>query len=112
MSDDNPTADSIAVEDEDSSSAIEKNLKSGTTWLRLVFMLVACVLISLASFVGAAVVVLGFLSVLFTGKKNHQLQHLGKSLGLYIYQICLYLTFNSETKPFPFGADWPSAESE
>jgi len=112
MSDDNPTADSIAVEDEDSSASIEKHLKSSTTWLRLVFMLVSCVLISLASFVGAAVVVLGFLSVLFTGETNQQLQQLGKSLGSYIYQICLYLTFNSETKPFPFGADWPSAESE
>ena len=112
MSDDNPTADSIAVEDEDSSASIEKHLKSSTTWLRLVFMLISCVLISLAGFVGTAVIVLGFLWVLFTGDTNPQLQHFGKSLASYIYQIALYLTFNSETKPFPLGADWPSAESE
>ena len=112
MSDDNPTADGVAVDNEDHSSPLEKNLRSSATWLRLVFMLIACVFISLAGLVGTAVVVLGFLTVLFTGETNAQLKQFGKSLVSYIYQIGLYLTFNSETKPFPLGADWPSADSE
>ncbi len=111
MSNDNPTVDQVGVEDSDSGN-IEKNLKSRTTWLRLIFMCIFCLLIGLASLVGSFVVVLGFLWVLFTGEINRQLQQAGQSLASYIYQIVRYLTFNSEEKPFPFGEAWPTADAE
>ena len=111
MGDDNPTLDQAAVEDTDGSK-IEDNLKSRTTWLRLLFMSVFCVLISLASLVGSVVVLLGFLWVLFNGEVNRQLQKTGQSLASYMYEIVRYLTFNSESKPFPFGADWPSGKTD
>ena len=110
MGDDNPTVDHAAVDDTDSRK-IEQNLKSRTTWLRLLFMCLCALLISLASFVGSVVVVLGFLWVLFNGEVNRQLQQTGQSIASYIYEIVRYLTFNSESKPFPFGADWPSGKS-
>ncbi|MDH3337533.1 MAG: DUF4389 domain-containing protein [Gammaproteobacteria bacterium] len=111
MGDDNPTVDHVAVEDTDSGK-IEKNLKSRTTWLRLLFMCIFVLLISLAGMVGSFVVIIGFLWVLFTGEINRQLQQVGQSLASYIYEIVRYLTFNSEQKPFPFGGDWPSATFE
>jgi Flp pilus assembly protein TadB len=111
VGDDNPTVDQVAVEDTDNGK-IEKNLKSRTTWLRLLFMCIFCLLISLAGMVGSVVVVLGFLWVLFTGEINRQLQQTGQSLASYIYEIVRYLTFNVENKPFPFGGDWPSGKSE
>ena len=111
MGDDNPTLDHVAVEDTDGSK-IEDNLKSRTTWLRLLFMCVFCVLISLASLVGSVVVLLGFLWVLFNGEVNRQLQGTGQSIASYMYEIVRYLTFNSENKPFPFGADWPSGKTD
>jgi hypothetical protein len=47
------------------------------------------------------------LYVLITGSPNVPLIAFGKSLATYTYQIVLYLTFNSDVRPFPFDADWP-----
>jgi len=108
MSDDNPPVDHVMTDDDDDSSHIEEHLKSKPTWLRLVFMVVFYVLGSLAAFVASVVVVLGFLWVLFTGETNKQLQQVGKGIAAYVHQIICYLTYNSDSKPFPFDADWPS----
>jgi hypothetical protein len=111
VGDDNPTVDQVAVEDSDNGK-LEENLKSRTTWLRLLFMCIFSLLICLAGMVGSVVVVLGFLWVLFTGEINRQLQQTGQSIASYIYEIVRYLTFNSEEKPFPFGSAWPSGTTE
>ncbi|MDH3274288.1 MAG: DUF4389 domain-containing protein [Gammaproteobacteria bacterium] len=110
MSNDNPTIDQIDVGDDDNGKPMEDNLKSRATWLRLMFMLIFCVVTSLALLVGSFVVALGFLWVLFTGQVNPELRATGQSFATYIYQIARYLTFNSDTKPFPFGEKWPSAD--
>ena len=112
MSNDNPTVDQIDVGDHDNGKPIEDNLKSRATWLRLIFMLIFGVITSLALLVGSFVVALGFLWVLFTGEINPELRATGQSFATYIYQIARYLTFNSETKPFPFGESWPSSGSD
>jgi hypothetical protein len=44
--------------------------------------------------------------VLFTGDTNERLLTLGQNLSTYVYQITLFLTFNSDEHPYPFG-DWP-----
>ncbi|MDH3430082.1 MAG: DUF4389 domain-containing protein [Gammaproteobacteria bacterium] len=111
MSNENPTVDQAPADDSDSGK-IEKNLKSRATWLRLLFMCIFGLLISLAGMVGTAIVVLGFLWVLFTGEVNRELRQVGQSLASYMYEIVRYLTFNSEQKPFPFGGAWPSAGPE
>jgi hypothetical protein len=110
MSNDNPTIDQIDVDDND--KQMEDNLKSRKTWLRVIFMLIFCVVTSLTILVGSFIVALGFLWVLFTGEVNPELRAIGQSLATYIYQIARYLTFNSETKPFPFGESWPSSGSD
>jgi hypothetical protein len=112
MSNDNPTIDQIDVGDHDKGKPIEDNLKSRATWLRLIFMLVFCVVTSLALLVGSFVVALGFLWVLFTGEVNPELRATGQSFATYIYQIARYLTFNSESKPFPFGGKWPLSDPD
>ncbi len=112
MSDDNPPADDAHVADNESGSPLEKNLKSGATWMRFLFMLISAVLVSVASMVGSLVVVLGFFWVLFTGEVNRQIQQVGQSLASYIYEIIRYLTFNSDVKPFPLGGAWPSAGND
>lgn len=111
MSNDNPTIDQVDVEGTDNGK-IEKNLKSRTTWMRLLFMCVYGLLASLASMVVSVVVVLGFLMVLFTGEVNQELRQLGHGIASYLFQIVRYLTFNSDDKPFPFGSAWPSEETE
>jgi hypothetical protein len=111
MGDDNPTVDQVGVEESDDGK-IEQNLKSRTTWLRLLFMCIYAFLIGLAGMVGSFVVVVGFLWVLITGEINRQLQQVGQSLAAYLYEIVRYLTYNSEDKPFPFGGEWPSAKAD
>lgn len=86
---------------------IEDNLKSRSTWLRLLFMIVLAFIYGLSRIVVGAVVVLQFLWVLFTGETNERMTVFGKSLATYTYQILLYLTYNSDERPFPFDLDWP-----
>lgn len=87
---------------------LEENLKSRATWLRLLFMIVFVLIYSLTRLVVGAVVVLQFLWVLFTGETNPRMKHFGASLATYTYQILLYLTYNSDERPFPFDLDWPT----
>ena len=89
-------------------SPLAKNLKSKSIWMRLLFMLVITFLYSISRIVVGAVVVMQFFWVLLTGETNHKLQLFGKSLATYTNQIVLYLTFNSEERPFPFDLDWPN----
>ena len=108
---DNPTVDQVASEQVESSK-VEENLKSRTTWLRLLFMAIYGVIAWLAGMVGLVIVVLGFFWVLFTGEVNRELRQIGQAIASYIYEIVRYLTFNTDDKPFPFGVAWPSGESQ
>ena len=89
----------------------EDNIKSKSTWLRLFFMIVVCLLWGVSRVVIAAVIVIQFFWVLFTGEVNQGLKHLGEQLARYSYQIIRYLTFNAEDRPFPFDLDWPSTRT-
>ena len=108
---DNPTVDQVASE-QVAGSKVEENLKSRTTWLRLLFMAIYGLVAWLAGMVGLVVVVLGFFWVLFTGEVNRELRQIGQAIASYIYEIVRYLTFNTDDKPFPFGGAWPSGKSQ
>ena len=112
MSNDNPPADHVFADEHKTGNPIEENLKSGVTWKRGLFMLISCVLASVAFFAGSVIVVLGFLWVLFTGEVNLQIKQAGQSIASYIYRIACYLTFNSDERPFPLGGEWPASSAE
>ena len=112
MSDQNPPADHVFVEDGKPGKPIEENIKSRATWTRLLFMVICYILVSIASFVGTFIVVLGFLWLLFTGEINRQLQQVGQSIAAYVYEIIRYLTFNTDDRPFPLGGEWPSGSAD
>jgi hypothetical protein len=98
-----------AYEDESGPAPdLETNLKSRATWLRLLFMIVLVLLYGLTRLIVGAVIVLQFFWVLFTGETNTRLKVLGHQLATYTLQTLLYLTFNTEERPFPFDQDWPS----
>ncbi len=85
---------------------IKQNLRNRTTWWRALYMLLFMVIYGVAELVIAAVVLFQLFSVLFTGATNERLETLGQNLSTYIYQIMLFLTFNSDEHPYPFG-EWP-----
>ncbi len=89
-------------------SEFERNVSARATWLRLVFMIVLGICFELARLVGAVVVIVQFLHVLFAGRPNERLKDTGLSLGQYMAQVMEYLTFNTEVRPFPFDTDWPA----
>ena len=84
-----------------------QSYKSREAWQRGLFMLLFIFLMGLAKFVILAVVGIQFLAVIFTGQRNENLLRLGKCLSTYQYQILLFLTYNSEFRPYPIG-EWPN----
>ncbi len=87
----------------------EANLKNSNTWKRVLYMLLFALAYSVAEFVLMTVAVVQVLIKLFTGEINENLKVLGKQTALYIYDVMLFLTFNTEKKPFPFSA-WPDGK--
>jgi hypothetical protein len=85
---------------------LKQRLQEKTTWMRAVYMIMFAIIFGLLEIVIATVVVLQFFLSLFTGSTNERMVQLGQSLSTYLYQITLFLTFNSNTHPYPFGA-WP-----
>ena len=111
MNDGRPPPDHViedeSAEDIEHGPELQENLKSKSTWLRLLFMILFIALWSISRLVVFAVVVLQFFWVLVTGSTNVRLSAFGMSLATYSFQIITFLTYNTEDQPFPFS-DWPS----
>lgn len=88
---------------------IKEHISSTNTWGRALFMLMFGIVYSVAEVVLVTVVLLQFCFVLFSGSTNERLMRFGAELSDFLYQIFLFLTYNSEEKPFPF-ANWPSRD--
>ena len=88
---------------------LKQNLTAGETWVRGLFILMFVFMLVVARLVTGAVVVIQFLFTVFTGQVNDNLKTFGASLARYVYNCLLFVTYNSDDKPFPFG-EWPAAE--
>jgi hypothetical protein len=86
------------------------SLLNANTWIRGAYMLLFGLLLVAGRLIISLVVVVQFLFVLFTGSDNDNLRNLGQGLGKWVYQTLIFLTFNSEKKPFPFD-EWPVTEA-
>ena len=82
--------------------------RSKATWMRLLFMFLMAVIFGLGVTVACFVVVIQFFWVLFTGEPKEELKSIARQLAEYGREIALYMTFNTEERPFPFDRDWPS----
>jgi|TARA_B110000263_G_C15065883_1_gene399625 hypothetical protein len=85
------------------------NLKEGSTWLRLVFIILFSTILNITTCVIAVVVVIQFLSKLFTGKVVENGTIFGQNLSTYVYEIVRFLTFKSDEMPWPINP-WPSGQ--
>jgi hypothetical protein len=86
---------------------LKENLTAQETWIRGLFLLIFAFIMGVTKVVTGAVVVLQFLFTVFSGEVNTNLQQFGASLSRFTYQIMLYVTYNTDEKPFPFK-EWPS----
>jgi hypothetical protein len=89
------------------SDQLKESLTRSSTWMRGVFMLLFVVIYGFAEAIWFLVVVFQFVHALVTGKPNLSLMEFSENLCAYIYEILLFLSFNTEERPFPF-APWPA----
>jgi len=88
---------------------INDNIKKISTWKRIFFMLVFTVIVSMVRVLLWTVILLQVGSALLTGSPNKNILNFGQTLSAYLYHILLFLTYNTDTLPFPF-ADWGLTE--
>ncbi|MSR12003.1 MAG: DUF4389 domain-containing protein [Gammaproteobacteria bacterium] len=96
----------------DDMDQIVDNLKQSSSWIRVLFMLgYAILLYVIVAPVIIVLMIVQALFVLITGTYNSNLKYLGAALAQYVQQIFLFISYNSELKPFPF-ADFPGFDAE
>ena len=78
-------------------------------WKRLLFMLLYAFLYGISDIILFTVALIQFGFVAITGERNSNLLQFSAGLTRFIYQVVRFLTFNSDTKPFPFSP-WPTDE--
>ena len=89
------------------SDDFKQRLQNIETWKRGLYMLFFITAYWISKFIIGTVMLFQFIAVLFFGKTNEQVLKHSQNFSTYVYQIVLYLTYNSEQRPFPFGAEWP-----
>ena len=89
---------------------MKENAKNVDTWIRGLFIIVFGVIFYVLYIVIWLLVVLQFLTKVLTGELNQNLSDVSRNLTNFASQILLYITFQSEERPFPFSP-WP-ADSE
>ncbi|MDH3280298.1 MAG: DUF4389 domain-containing protein [Gammaproteobacteria bacterium] len=93
-------------------TTVQDRPRESGEWPRLLFMLLfAFVMFNVLSVVFVALLVAQFVFRVASGEVNARLHRFGAQLCRYGAQILSYITYTSDTRPFPF-ADWPAGEAE
>jgi Domain of unknown function (DUF4389) len=87
---------------------LKQNLTAAETWMRGLFIMLFVFFLVIARLVTGAVVIIQFLFTVFSGQVNENLRDFGAGLAQFIYQVLLFITYNTDDKPFPFQS-WPQA---
>jgi hypothetical protein len=90
-------------------NSVKSNLKNLKTWERFLYMILFAIVLGVVKVVLFAVILLQVILTLFTRSQNERTTKFGGQLGLYACQIFHFLTYYSESRPFPFS-DWPSLD--
>ncbi len=90
-------------------NSVKSNLRNLKTWERFLYMVLFAIVLGIVKVVLLAVILLQVILTLFTGSQNERTTDFGGQLGLYSCQIFHFLTYYSESRPFPFS-DWPSVD--
>lgn len=87
-----------------------ENVRELSGWVRVLFVIFFIVVLHLI--IGPLIVLLALaqgLFLVFTTKPNENLAGFGALLVAYVSQILNFVTFNSESRPFPFS-DFPGGQ--
>lgn len=90
---------------------LKQNLKAGNTWMRGFFMVLFVVIYGIAEGIWFLIVVFQFVHTLITRKPSDPLLDFSEHLCAYLYETLLYVSFNTDERPFPF-APWPGEQAD
>lgn len=90
-------------------NSVKSNLGNPKTWERFLYMVLFAIVLCITKILLLAVVLLQVILTLITRLQNERASKFGGELGLYACQIYHFLTYYSESRPFPFS-DWPSVD--
>lgn len=79
-------------------------------WVRALLMLLMCAAFQVAAWILLLTALVQLVFAILNDEPNRRLQRFGSSVGLYLTQIASFLTFATETAPFPFS-DWPESST-
>lgn len=77
---------------------------------RLLFMVLFFALFSVVRLLLWVVVLIQFLSHLFTGRVTERVTLWGQALSTWIYRMMLFMSYNTERMPFPFSSFGPEED--
>ncbi len=85
------------------SQDIKKNVSNAKQWIRILYMLIFGFILYFVMMVMWVVVFIQAIFAVITGSTNEHLQTFSKDLSKYISDMVMFLTYNLESKPFPFS---------
>lgn len=86
---------------------LKEKLSAQCKWLRLLYMVFFLIVAVIVKFIMWFLTAFQFLVVLFNDHPNKVLLEFSEGLSVYIAQIFRFLTYNTDSKPFPF-ISWPA----
>ena len=87
----------------------KKSEQNSETFSRIFYTVLFCFIGWITLWVFTFVVLIQFGFLLITGQVNKNLKGFNKEIGLFLFDMIKYLSFQSDVKPFPFR-DWPYDE--
>jgi hypothetical protein len=88
----------------------EKSTRIPLSWERILHMLVLAVAYAIAETVLIALIIGQILFRVVSKEANEPMRRLGKQISGYLYEILLYLSFNSDDNPLPYRSWAASSE--
>ena len=83
-----------------------ERIQEKSKWMRALHVILYFIILWIVKIIIYSIVLLQFFLVLINNHCNENLLNFSKHLSTYVYQIYVFISFNSEEKPFPFGP-WP-----
>ena len=87
------------------------NLKQSSAWVRIILTVAFAVALYPVFLVLLVLMIAQMLFVIITGESNANLRSLGVALSAYVFQIVQFMSYVTDTKPFPFS-EFPKAEND
>lgn len=89
--------------------SVHKDSHSREKLLKALYLILFYIIGYVVWILTVAISVFQFFYSIFLKNPNQNLLNFGKSLNQYLYEITRFISFNTDTKPYPFSP-WPNSD--